>query len=305
MTTQIIQEEEGIKKIDSCILLDKNEIKNISNKAKIKIIELLSEKACFISEIAKALNVNEQNIYYHINELMPLLRIVEEKKIRGVIAKKYELKSNNICFNVKNSFKPYAKTKDTKNTSHIFFKDMIQNNEFNAKIIVGSPDPHGPFKARCRDGHYAIDLSFFLGNFCNISKKFSVSLDVDINLKTAKSNLIVVGGPVTNLIMNQLTEFLPPKFKQENHWAIKTLKNEYSDDNIGLIAKIPHPYHEKYSIIAIAGIRFSGTKAAVIGLTRQTNLVLNKYTNQKEFFTIIEGFDLDGDGKIDSVEVLE
>jgi len=32
---------------------------------------------------------------------------------------------------------------------------------------------------------------------------------------------------------------------------------------------------------------------------------LASYTGQKEFYAVVQGFDLDGDGKIDSVEVLE
>jgi hypothetical protein len=307
MKSFIIKEEEGIEKSDSCIILGENSFINIANKIKLKIIKLLSIKSLFISEISKELKINEQNVYYHLSELKPILKVVEEKKIRGVIAKKYSLISNNICFNLKDSFSEYLKEKQSENNikENIFFNEFIYNNQFNGKIIVGSPDPHGPFKARCRDGHYAIDLSFYLGGVCNLQKDFSVSLDVDVNLETEKNNLIVVGGPVTNLIMNQISDFLPVKFLREKHWAIKTLKNEYTDDNIGLIAKIPHPFFQDCFIITIAGIRFSGTKAAVIALTRNTKLTLNKFSKQKKFFTIIQGFDLDGDGKIDSIEILE
>lgn len=308
MISKIIKEEEGIIKSDSCFVLKDESINQLLNKTKTKILKILSQKPMYISEIAKELNTNEQNIYYHIKELKPILEIVNEKKIRGVFAKQYKIKSNNICLNIKDGFRlNIKKPTNSGEIIHPFFRNFIceKTNTFNAKFIVGSPDPHGKFKARCRDGHYAIDLSFFIGNFCSIPSEFTVSLDVDTKLKNIKSNLIVVGGPVTNLIMNYLIEFLPVKFQQEKQWAIKTLKEEYTDDNTGIIAKIPHPCYPEFSIIVIAGIRFSGTKAAVVGLTRQTNLVLNKYKHQKDFFAIIQGFDLDGDGKIDSVELLE
>lgn len=301
----VIKEEEGIKKIDSCTVINKDCFINLNNKTKIKILETLAEKPMFISQLAKKTNVNEQNIYYHLNELNKVIKIYDEKKIRGVIAKKIGLKSNNICFNIKDSFSIYSEKFDSKKNNNVFFKDFIKDNVFNGKIIVGSPDPHGEFKARCRDGHYAIDLSFYLGSFCELSNSFSVALDVDVNLKNEKNNLIIVGGPVTNLLMNEISEFLPVKFSKEKHWVIKTLKKEYTDDNTGLIAKIPHPYFPDLSIIIIAGIRFSGTKSAVIAMTRYTNLILNKFSKQKNFFVIVQGFDLDGDGKIDSIEVLE
>ena len=49
--------------------------------------------------------------------------------------------------------------------SHLqkFFKEFIDNGIFDGKIVVGSPQPHGPFKTSARDGHYAAHLALFLG----------------------------------------------------------------------------------------------------------------------------------------------
>jgi hypothetical protein len=58
-------------------------------------------------------------------------------------------------------------------------------------------------------------------------------------------------------------------------------------------------------LLVIAGIRNIGTKAAVIALTRHTDDVLRGFSKNKDFGCIVQGFDLDGDGKVDSVEVLE
>jgi len=240
-----------------------------------------------------------------MKDLLPLLEVVEEKKIRGVIAKKYKPKSMNFCLSLSNNFRDYKTKSKNMQPVHEFFKEFVNEGIFDARIVVGSPDPHGSYKARARDGHYAIDLALYLGNLCHISKDFSVSLDVDIKLKETKQNIIVVGGPVTNLLMGEMNAHLPVKFIEEKHWAIKGKKDTYSDDNMGVIAKVPHPHVDGKWIIVIAGIRFSGTKAAVIGLTRLTKLVLTRYTGQKEFCAVIQGFDLDGDGKIDSVELLE
>jgi hypothetical protein len=143
-----------------------------------------------------------------------------------------------------------------------------------------------------------------LGRFCSSTNHFSVKLDVDVDLKNEKANFILVGGPVTNLVMAKVNDFLPAKFSDSKPWGIVS-NDEYTDDSIGLIAKVPNPYNPDYRIIALAGIRYSGTKAAVIALTRFTDKVLAKFNDQKEFFCIVQGFDLDGDGSIDSVEILE
>lgn len=305
MVNFIVKEQEGLKKYDTCMILQSEQFGSLSNPIKIKILNLLSKKAMFINELSKELNLNEQNVYYHMRELIPLLEVVEEKKIRGTIAKKYKPKSMNFCISLSNKFKNYDDFNKKQTSTNSFFTPFIKDGKLDAKIIIGSPDPHGPYKARARDGHYAIDLAFYLGGLCNLPKEFTTSLDVGINLRNLKSNLIVVGGPVTNLIMDDLNQYMPAKFVEEKQWAIKGKKDTYADDNIGLIVRIPHPYSKNHWILVIAGVRFAGTKAAVIGITRKTRLVLNNFTEQKEFYCLLQGFDLDGDGKIDSVELLE
>ena len=42
-------------------------------------------------------------------------------------------------------------------------EEFYENNSFCGLIVVGAPDPHGPYKSSARDGHYAIHLSFYLG----------------------------------------------------------------------------------------------------------------------------------------------
>jgi hypothetical protein len=305
----IVKDEEGIKKYDTCQILTSQQFSNLGNFVKINILELLNKKPMFINELAKKLNLNQQNIYYHMKDLFPLLDVVEERKVRGTIAKKYKPKSMNFCLclskNFKNQIFKDNYINNEENLVNKFFIPFIKDGFFNAKIIVGSPDLHGPYKARARDGHYAIDFAIFLGNYCKISQNFSVSLDVDITLKETNSNLIVVGGPVTNLIMDSINDKMPIHFIEGKQWVIKGKKAIYSDDNIGIVARFQHPYYLDKWILVLAGIRFSGTKATVLGLTRNTKLMLNHFSGQKEFYAIVQGFDLDGDGKIDSIELLE
>jgi len=306
--TYIIKELDGKLYYDEAALIKPDSLKQIDHKVRIKILNLLNKKPMYPIEMAKALKMHEQNVYYHVNQLLKadLLEIVERKEIRGTTAKRFAPKSPNFAvaldFQGKNINQLLKQSKD--NIMEQFLEPFIKNNRFNAKIVVGSPDPHGPFKARARDGHFAIDLALFLGAYCSLSKGFSTFLDVDIDLKKTDENLILFGGPVTNLTMAKINDLLPAKFSEKKPWGIVG-RDLHTDDNIGLIAKIPNPHFKSKSILIFAGIRYGGTRAAVLALTRHSKVILDRYTEQKSFYTIIEGFDLDGDGRVDSIEVLE
>jgi len=280
----------------------------VEDATRIKILRLLSQQPMYPAEVAKKLRLHEQKVYYHVKQLLNanVLELKEKKEIRGTTAKKYMAKHMNFAVSLSSNWKSLKHLMGTEKDKKLdsFLKPFVQDDELKAKIVVGSPDPHGQFKARARDGHYAIDLALFLGRYCSSAKNFTVKLDVEIDLKNEKDNLIIVGGPVTNLVMAKINDFLPAKFSDSQPWGI-VAKDEYTDDSVGLIAKIPNPYNPEYKILALAGIRYSGTKAAVIGVTRFTSKILHRFFEQKDFYCIVHGFDLDGDGSIDSIEVLE
>ena len=73
----------------------------------------------------------------------------------------------------------------------------------------------------------------------------------------------------------------------------------------GLIAKIVNPWDNSKRIIILAGNKAVGTKACVIALTNFWKKTLEKYKGEDTFAVVIIGFDLDGDGKVDSIEVRE
>ena len=81
--------------------------------------------------------------------------------------------------------------------------------------------------------------------------------------------------------------------------------NVYTADAMGLVAKIVNPWDETKRVIVLAGNKAVGTKACVLALTNFWKKTLRKYNGEDAFATVIQGFDLDGDGKVDSIEVLE
>jgi S-layer protein (TIGR01564 family) len=145
-------------------------------------------------------------------------------------------------------------------------------------------------------------------------EEFAVKLDVDVKAeKDEKNNLILVGGPGTNLLTEELNEHLPIRFNMKPSeqgflfgglYSTET-RRVYTTDTAGLVAKIANPWDRTKKVIVLAGNKAVGTKACVLALTNFWQKSLKEYDGEDTFARVIEGFDLDGDGKVDSIEVLE
>ena len=179
---------------------------------------------------------------------------------------------------------------------------------------MGSPTPHGPFKTSARDGHYASYLTFFLGQSVKTPEEFAIKLDVDVKAeKEEKSNLILVGGPGTNLLTQEVNEHLPIRFNMQSSeqgflfggLVSRKTSRVYTADAVGLIAKIVNPWNNTNRVIVLAGNKTVGTKACVLALTRFWKKTLKDYHGEETFARVTQGFDLDGDGKVDSIEIIE
>jgi len=283
-----------------------------------RILELLGGGEMYPIEIAKKLGVHEQKVYYHVRRLAEagVIRVVREEEKKGATAKFYEVVSP--AFGVE---LPFGQRKISELPVPImdeklkrFLSPFLKDGVFDGNIVVGSPDEHGPFKARARDGHYASYLGLFLGQFAQLPENFVVKLDVDVKAEKEESNnLILVGGPGTNLLTQEVNEFLPMKFSMtpSKHGFLfgglvsaKT-GNVYTSDAVGLVARIPNPWNKQKRVIVLAGNKAIGTKACVLALTKFWKQTLKNFDGEGDFAAVIQGFDLDGDGKVDSIEVLE
>jgi DNA-binding transcriptional ArsR family regulator len=293
-------------------------LKKILNRLTWKILKMLSERDMYPMEIAKKLGIHEQIVYYHIRKLAAAgaIKLVRKEDKKGAVAKYYHAAFP--AFGVELPFGAQtsvinAPTILDANVKRFLSPILSDNGVFDGKVIVGSPTPHGPFKTMARDGHYASYLTFFLGGFARVPDEFVIKLDVDVKAeKEEAKNLILVGGPGTNLLTQEINDYLPIRFNMtpSKHgflfgglFATDT-KNVYTDDSVGLVAKIVNPWDKEKRIIVLAGNKAVGTKACVIGLVKFWKQVLKNYVDEP-FAKVIKGFDLDGDGKIDSIEVLE
>jgi len=66
---------------------------------------------------------------------------------------------------------------------------------------------------------------------------------------------------------------------------------------------VRNPWNPERVCVIIAGLSGAATKAAIIGVTNFADQVLEGY-RQGDYAVVLRGTDLDGDGKVDSVEVL-
>ena len=289
-------------------------LKGLLNNQRWEILKLITERPTYPAEIAKRLKIHEQKVYYHIKqlEMNGIIKVISKVEKKGALAKFYAPVAYGFALDL-----PHGEEKlidfpksDQPDNLKQFLYPHISNGKLNSTIVVGSPDPHGPHQVRSRDGHYAIELGLFLGQFSSTRPEFSARLDVDIKAENKTStNLILVGGILTNIITKELNPHLPIRFL-EDKFPYRSIYSEitnktYPDDNIGIISKIVNPNNTDKSIILIAGNTNGGTKAAIIAFTRYTDKILAKYAGEDNWGVLVRGFDMDGDGKIDSIKVIE
>jgi len=286
----------------------------LANPIAWSIMELLSKGPTYPAQIAKELKIYEQSAYYYIRKLVSIGAIEEvgQNFVRGGTARLYQASSPSFGIELDWGETKLATTSAiTKNRNVLkFFEGYINGSSFKGSIVVGAPAPHGPYKSSARDGHYAVHLAFFLGSITNaIPSNFIVKLDVDAKAEKmlTGNNLISIGGPGTNIVTAEFNKYLPIQFDEKNFWSglvEKSSGTRYSLENNGLIAKIKNPYDPNSNIIIVAGLRSAGTKSAVIALTNYSEEILKKYNGDDDWGLVVQGFDMNSDGKIDHVDIV-
>ncbi|MCD6434577.1 MAG: hypothetical protein J7L14_03120 [Candidatus Diapherotrites archaeon] len=289
-------------------------LKAIADNESFKIIKLLTERSLSAQQIAKETSIGLQKVYYILKKMekQKLIKVKSTEEKRGALLKYYTATLQNILVRLaEHKQREYeAKSLNLSAEARNFLEPFIHNEILNATIIVGSPDPHGKLKARARDADIAAELGFFLGLYANNYSGDVSSLDTEMpDLEELNSNLIVLGGPITNRIALQTNKYTKLQFKfKGGKWIIesKLSGKAYDEDNIGIIEKLRHPYFKDRYILLIAGRRNIATRACIFALMNYLEEIAkgNKY-NRKIKARIIEGTDKDADGKIDSIEFLE
>jgi DNA-binding transcriptional ArsR family regulator len=275
-----------------------------------RILECLARGPDYPSSIARSLKVYHQTVYYHIQKLESagLVKRVGGKVVRGGNAGLYALATDGYAVEFDVDSEPFEGLAAASRSRSLgaFLSEFIAGSEFDGWIVVGSPEPHGPNRTQGRDAHYAVQLGFALGQFVRLPGKFPVKLDVDLkNEKLEGSNLLIIGGPRTNLVASEVNTHLPIRFSEESFWGsiVDEKGRRYLSEWESMVAKVKNPWNPERSCVVVAGLSGAATKAAIIGMTNYADQVLEGYS-QGDYAVVLKGTDLDGDGKADSVEVL-
>jgi hypothetical protein len=307
MKTFILKTDESGYFVNDTKIIDNIEkLRPIINNETMAVLKVLAKKPASANEIAKTLKLSKNKAQSFISALQKagLISIQNTTSKRGDI---YKPVANSFAFEVSDARLKLAIREqgiEDEGTAK-FFRKFIKDGKFDGYVCVGSPDPHGEYKSIARDTHYALYLSMFFGQFCELPKTFPIVLDTDVISKNLfKQNLVVIGGPVTNLVTRDINNFLPIKFEKEEGWGLKDRDGVHTRDYEGTIEKIRNPFDKTKEIIVLGGIRNIGTLSAILAATRFSKLTFRSYNDEPTWGVLVRGYDIDGDGEIDSVETV-
>lgn len=276
-----------------------------------RILRALASGPKYPAEIARTLGTHHQTVYYHVRRLEEagLVNRVKREVIRGGEANLFSLSSDGYAveFAVKGERLPTLGSSARSRALGRFFQEFTESGELDGWVVVGSPVPHGAGGTQARDGHYAVQLGFALGQFVGLPQRFPVKLDVDVKSERLEgSNLIVVGGPRTNVIAEALNPHLPVKFTQGGFWG--SVEDEegrsYTSELDCIVVKLKNPWDREKTCVVAAGLTGAGTKAAILAICNYPERLFQKYRSG-DFAAVLRGVDRDGDGKVDSVDIMK
>ena len=311
MNFLVEETKEGQKAYPTFLADNSRAISTLNNKLVQKILQELGENPSCAMDVARRLKEHEQKIYYHIRNLekLGLIKLERIEDRVGATAKIYSLTSPVVAYKIFDSGSIIDKK--TRAAEIRFLKPFIEKGELNSVIVVGSPDPHGKYKSPASDGYCGINLAMFLGEYVKGTKIPFYKLDTQVKKDDMKKNMIILGGPKANIITEKINKDLPIYFdysEEFRDWVVvSTLtKNVYRDKYCGIIVRSDSPFEEGKEILLLAGKGFTGSRAAVLGLTKYAKEVLKGNPVDSNIVAkVVRGIDVDSDGIVDDIEFLE
>jgi DNA-binding transcriptional ArsR family regulator len=270
-----------------------------------RIVETIAKSGTGMhaSAVAKALDEPEQKVHYHIRRLraVGILALDRVEESAGAATKVLRIASGAFCMRAL-PLEQMPRVGEMRARAAKALEPFVHDGAWNARIVVGSPDPHGPEGARSRDASYAVDLALFLGTFLVASPHQAVLLDTELG--NWKQNLIIVGGPVVNKAAERVNATSPvPYDTSAKAFVSKRTRNAHASESAGIIARMQNPFSKSHTIMLLAGKRNAGTRAAVLALVRK--FVRVSELLERNGAVVVEGVDADSDGVVDEVKILE
>lgn len=276
-----------------------------------RILQELGKAPDYPNALAQRLKIHEQKVYYHVRRLEAagFLKVVREEPKRGASARVLAPTAEAFAFLLKSKASPVRfPALPRSGAVSGFLQEFSRDGAFDGSIVVGSPYPHGPFVTTARDSPYAVQLGFFLGRLFAAPKGLVTRLDTEVKAAGAgRESMILVGGPVANIITMDLNPHLSVNFDWKQVWHVESSRTRrtYAEEDVGLVAKTRNPWNPAKTIVVLSGLHYQGTLSSILGLTQFADEVLDGYEPGVDFYRVVSGEDRDGDGRIDAVTVLE
>ncbi|MBL7170132.1 MAG: helix-turn-helix domain-containing protein [Candidatus Aenigmarchaeota archaeon] len=303
--------KEGQKAYPTLLTDNPQAIAVLNNKLVQQILQELGKEPACPMDIARRLKQHEQKIYYHIRNLekFGLIKLERLEERVGATAKIYSLVSPVIAYKLFDDGS--IVDKKTRAAEIKFLRPFAEKGKLNSIIVVGSPDPHGKYKCAASDGYCGINLAMFLGEYVDDVKIPFYKLDTQTTKEDMKKNMILIGGPKSNIITEKINKLLPIYFdysEEFRDWNIVSslTKTIYREKFVGIIVRFSNPFEEGKEILLLAGKGFTGSRAAVLGLTKYPKEILKgNSVDSSVIAKVVRGIDVDSDGIIDDVEFCE
>jgi DNA-binding transcriptional ArsR family regulator len=309
----LILKEESSKVVPVKVLHNPELAQAVLQPLRWKILGELSSGEQCARDLARKLGQSEQVISYHVKELQKLNFIHLERTVRkrGATAKYYKVEHRALAAILGDDKGSNNEGRSQKPLTEVCKKVLdpfIGKGYLEGFIVIGSPDPHGIFRARARCGHGAADIAFFLGSLLPLSRDAIVKLDTEILHSELAKNLILIGGPKVNTVSMTINEWLPITYEltTRNMMISKISGRTYEEDQEGAVQMIANPLNPEAKVLIVAGNSYLGTKAAIIAFMKYTEDVAsgNVY-NRNLVARVVRGVDMNGDGVMDDIHFLE
>ena len=313
MTRRLLLEDgaDGMTARDALLVDQPSRMSALSSPLAWRILHEFARAPTYPGAVAERLKVHEQKVYYHVHRLEAagFLRVVRTETRQGAAARILAPTSEAFAVALRGRGSPFASPGiPAPEVVRSFLQEFSHDGQFAGSIVVGSPYQHGPFLTTARDSPYAVQLGFFLGRLFRPPRGFVVKLDTEVKAAGAdKENMILVGGPIVNIVTLDLNPHLAVNFDWKQVWRMESSRTRrvYTDEHVGLVAKLRNPWNPSKVVVVLSGTHYAGTTAAILALTEFGEDVLDGHDPETDFYRVVAGQDKDGDGRIDAVSILE
>ena len=312
MSYLVLKDRKSSQLIPTRVYQDPRIAQAILQPTRWKILNLLITRGSCAKELAETLRTSEQVICYHLKALekAEFIRLERTEKKRGAVAKYY--RADQRALTVLANATPLEAVKvgyqrSAPDLAARVLGPFVAEGRFNGHIVIGSPEPHGIFRAATKGGEKAVDLGLFLGSLLPLTRECLVRLDTEITQQELLRNLILIGSPRVNTVTMTVNEWLPITYEQtgEDLMLSTITNNSYSGDE-GAIQLIPNPLERNSHVLVIAGNNELGTRTAVLAIIKYAEEVAKGNSANKDAIArVVNGLDMDNDGVVDDVEFLE